>query len=68
MGNLKIVNEDDLLNRRYPSVVKSRKEWICNGCGNSVPKGEVVEHSYSADRNDCYALCLHCSAKLKPNS
>ena len=64
MKDVKIINEDSLLNRRYPSVHKSRKEWKCNRCGQLIEKGGYVEHSYSSDHKESFALCLSCSRDL----
>ena len=60
MIDVEIYSDEILAARRYPSVVKTRKQWTCSRCGLAIEKGGQIEHSYSADMKLTIELCLDC--------
>jgi RNase P subunit RPR2 len=58
--------DTELKRRRYVSLPKARKQWICDRCAIVVNRGEVYEHSFSDDRTKEYRICIKCSTALGP--
>ena len=54
-------DEQTLLDRRYRSIVKARKEWFCDRCSERIEKGAFVEHSDTPDMRGAFELCVSCA-------
>ncbi len=46
--------------RRYASIKKARKEWLCSTCGRQIKPGDSYEYSYAHGGFDVQNKCSEC--------
>ncbi|MGI8642405.1 MAG: hypothetical protein ACR2MG_20950 [Pyrinomonadaceae bacterium] len=55
--------EKEISERRYPSVTKGRKQWVCFSCGGDILRLEVHEFSWQSNMKDTIRLHTACVPK-----